>query len=72
MLTERQRGNCFAKVEPEPNTGCWVWTAALLTTGYGHFRERGDGGVRATARKYGVDKQVIQRIRKGEIWRSAA
>lgn len=24
--------------EPEPNTGCWLWTARLTGGGYGHFR----------------------------------
>lgn len=24
-------------VSPEPNTGCWLWTGALWTTGYGSF-----------------------------------
>lgn len=27
----------MAKVIPEPNSGCWLWTGALHTSGYGHF-----------------------------------
>lgn len=33
--TERERFD--AKWTPEPNTGCWLWTASLTTTGYGMF-----------------------------------
>lgn len=25
------------KVSPEPNTGCWLWTASVDSSGYGHF-----------------------------------
>jgi hypothetical protein len=28
----------WAKVEPEPNSGCWLWTGAIGGGGYGHFR----------------------------------
>lgn len=28
-------------VMPEPNTGCWIWTGALFTNGYGVFRHEG-------------------------------
>ncbi len=27
-----------ARCSPEPNTGCWLWTASLNTRGYGHLR----------------------------------
>ena len=27
----------WSKVLPEPNSGCWLWTAALDTKGYGQF-----------------------------------
>jgi hypothetical protein len=30
-----------AKYIPEPNSGCWVWTGALSTGGYGMFRKDG-------------------------------
>ena len=26
------------KIIPEPNSGCWLWTASLTTTGYGAIR----------------------------------
>lgn len=26
---------------PEPNTGCWLWTGSLATSGYGSFSMRG-------------------------------
>jgi len=31
----------MAKVQPEPNTGCWLWDGALMNSGYGAFRFRG-------------------------------
>ncbi len=30
-----------AKVVPEPNTGCWLWTASADTGGYGQLRVNG-------------------------------
>jgi hypothetical protein len=30
-----------ARYIPEPNTGCWIWTAPLSTHGYGWFRCNG-------------------------------
>ena len=32
------------RMTPEPNTGCWLWTAALSSTGYG-IVNRGTRGV---------------------------
>jgi hypothetical protein len=26
---------------PEPNSGCWIWFGAQISTGYGNTRERG-------------------------------
>lgn len=26
----------YAKISPEPNTGCWIWTGAISNTGYGN------------------------------------
>jgi HNH endonuclease len=28
----------WERVTPEPNTGCWLWTAAVSDTGYGSVR----------------------------------
>lgn len=27
----------LAKVEPEPNSGCWLWSGAVTSNGYGRF-----------------------------------
>lgn len=36
--TEKQRLDAFEhKFIPEPNTGCWLWTASLCRDGYGNF-----------------------------------
>lgn len=32
------KGRFDAKVLPEPNSGCWLWTGALQNDRYGHFR----------------------------------
>lgn len=29
------------KVSPEPNSGCWLWTASSSAQGYGHFQVNG-------------------------------
>ena len=31
----------MAKVDRDPDTGCWLWTGALHKLGYGRFRFRG-------------------------------
>lgn len=37
MLTIQQAENFFNKVEKDPETGCWVWTA-FIHKGYGRIR----------------------------------
>ncbi len=32
-----------AKVVPEPNTGCWLWSGTVLTNGYAQFWASGKG-----------------------------
>lgn len=41
-----------AKYTPEPNSGCWLWTAAVLNAGYGQIYYRGR---RANAHKAAYD-----------------
>ena len=36
----------FSKICPEPNTGCWLWTAGLGSGGYGCFGVRRGKGFR--------------------------
>lgn len=36
-LGEIQRDRFLAKLEPEPNSGCWIWLAARSDSGYGRF-----------------------------------
>lgn len=30
----------MAKVVPEPNTGCWLWTGEVTVSGYGQFWDK--------------------------------
>jgi hypothetical protein len=39
-----------AKYIPEPNSGCWIWTAALNRSGYGQFRLTGQRGTSSAHR----------------------
>jgi hypothetical protein len=48
----------LARVSPEPNTGCWIWTGPLSTTGYGWFRFNG--------RRVGAHRFALARF-KAEI-----
>ena len=36
------------KVEPEPNSGCWLWSAGVERNGYGYFWK--DGKMRSAHR----------------------
>jgi hypothetical protein len=47
------------KVLPEPNSGCWLWTATVNDDGYGHF-----GVARSRPEKA---HRVSYRLFKGEI-----
>jgi len=40
-VSETRTKRFEAKFIPEPNTGCWLWTAARRGAGYGGFRDRG-------------------------------
>jgi hypothetical protein len=31
----------MAKVSPEPNSGCWLWTGSIISTGYGNLNSGG-------------------------------
>lgn len=42
----------MSKVEPEPNTGCWLWTGTASSRGYGNFRV----GSRRTRRMMGAHR----------------
>lgn len=41
FLDERLPPRFWDKLTPEPNSGCWLWTAATNPQGYGRFRVAG-------------------------------
>ena len=47
-LGVRQKGGGLAGfhalTSPEPMSGCWLWTGAMRSTGYGRFSHKGAGG----------------------------
>ena len=40
MFSKSTLSRFFAKVSPEPNSGCWLWTGAAINTGYGVINVR--------------------------------
>lgn len=54
----------LSKIEPEPNSGCWLWTAGKVEDGYGAFA--------ITASEYGVCESVIGSIVHHRTWRETA
>ena len=40
----------LAKILPEPNSGCWLWTATIDQSGYGIFGIGGSGNTRRAHR----------------------
>ena len=42
----------LSHVSPEPNSGCWIWTAAHWRTGYGRFAKTHDESVCAHRMSY--------------------
>ena len=40
-LKQNSMENFWSKVQPEPTSGCWLWTAATDSKGYGQFRDEG-------------------------------
>lgn len=41
MLTPKQLLQFEEKYVPEPNSGCWLWTASLSNAGYARFQDSG-------------------------------
>lgn len=64
MISEDVVTRFEAKFIPEPNSGCWIWTAATDGRGYGRFRigSKTDG-----TRKSAIAPRVSWRIYKGEL-----
>ena len=48
----RDEARFLAKIETEPNTGCWIWTASRCSDGYGTF---GVGGKTVSAHRWSYE-----------------
>lgn len=59
ILTLEER--FMSKVEPEPNTGCWLWTGSLFHCGYGQIQISSPRRVNAYAHR------VAWELFRGEI-----
>ena len=53
------------RVIPEPNSGCWLWTAALDTDGYGAIH-RGKSG--HTVKAHHVAWELYRGLRPWGVW----
>lgn len=53
------------KVSPEPNTGCWFWTGALNTQGYGVINKGGNSGV-MYAHRFSLQMKLGRELADGE------
>lgn len=42
QLTPKEWKRFWTRVKPQPEDGCWLWTAALQSAGYGVIRIHGD------------------------------
>jgi len=40
------------RIEPEPNSGCWIWTGYLITDGYARIRQGGRKGPQLLVHRY--------------------
>lgn len=41
MITEISSDKFFDRINPEPNTGCWLWGGCIHHSGYGNFKFKG-------------------------------
>ncbi len=41
MMTPAEVGRFEAKYTPEPTSGCWLWTGAMISAGYGYIKADG-------------------------------
>lgn len=57
MTQQKLRDRIAAKVEYEPNTGCWLWIGRLTDGGYGQIGVQVDGVAR-TLRAHRVSYEV--------------
>lgn len=46
------------RVSPEPNSGCWLWTGATLSNGYGTFSPKQVRGERIYAHRHAYETFV--------------
>lgn len=52
-MTREAEAAFMTRALPEPNTGCWIWTASLSTKGYGWFWHAGN---RMVAHRFALER----------------
>ncbi|HVY79853.1 MAG TPA: hypothetical protein VG994_02635 [Steroidobacteraceae bacterium] len=52
FFDERLRDSDWRKIQPCPMTGCWLWMAAQVPTGYGSVGVQGRGDLSQLAHRY--------------------
>lgn len=55
----------MGKVDADPD-GCWLWTGALMTAGYGQFRSGGQGSKVVKAHRW-LYEQTVGPIPDGHV-----
>lgn len=70
VMDSRLPDRFWDKIEPEPNSGCWLWIGALRTNGYGTLRATPRSLAKQAACIHGhsFDDANTYRNRNGNRW----
>lgn len=55
-----KREDIWTKINPEPNSGCWLWSGAHSKNGYGYCRH-------PVTRKVGNSHRIVYEMERGPI-----
>lgn len=60
---EPYKARIYARIHPEPNSGCWLWVGAHDAKGYGNARFPNASGVNAVQNVH----RIVYQIERGPI-----